>query len=205
MRTIFRNTLAELKAIDPANLEFGDIGIVTNDTDTDLNGQYRLAWRVSSGLKSDDNNWVRTSAINRVFLPADVVNSANNTLADVTGLSFAVTAGRRYRFKAFIVYTAAATTTGSRWTVNGPAITSLSYRSEYSLTTTTRTTNDGLGAHQLPAAANATSVAADNIAIVEGVFVPSASGTLAIQNASEVDTSAITAKANVSWLEWEEI
>lgn len=206
MKTIIRNTLAELKAIDPFQLEFGDIGIVIADTDTDLLGTYRLAYNASSNRKGDDNNWVRAAAVNRIFLAADVVNSAADTLADVTTLSFAVTAGKRYRFKTFITYTAAATTTGSRWTVNGPTSpTILSYRSEYSLTTTSRTINDGLGAYQLPAAASATSVAADNVAVVEGVIVPSVDGTVAIQFASEVNGSAITAKANVSWLEWEQI
>ena len=37
-------------------------------------------------------------------------NAVANTLQDVTGLSFNVTAGTRYRFKFVIFYTAAATT-----------------------------------------------------------------------------------------------
>lgn len=207
MKTIIRRTLAQLKAIDPFTLDFNDIGIVTSDTDTDLNGSYRLSYNASSARKGDDNNWVRITLPNRIYLAADVANSGNNALADITGLSFSVAIAKRYRFKAQIVYSSAATTTGSRWTVNGPAMTAIAYRSQYSLTTTSETVNSGLDALQLPAAANATSAvtSAGNIAIIEGTFIPSAAGTFAIQSASEVNASAVTAIANVSWLEWEEI
>lgn len=207
MKTIIRPTLADLKAIDPFQLDFGDYGIVTADTDTDLIGLYRLAYNVSSAKKSDDNNWVRASLPNRVYLPADVANSGNDALADVTALSFPVLSGKKYKFRAFIVYSSAATTTGSRWTVNiADAPTTLFYQSQYSLTTTTVTINTGLGAVQLPAAANATSAATTgNIATMEGILVPSANGTLIVQSASEVNASAVTAKANISYIEWEEI
>lgn len=205
MKTIIRRSLAELKAIDASQLDFNDIGIVTNDSDTDLIGAYRLVYNVSSGLKSDDNNWVRASIPNRVFLPADVANSAVDTLADVTALSFPMLSGKRYKFRVFVTYAADATTSGSRWTVNcATAPTTLFYESRYSLTTTTVTTNTGLGARQLPAAANATSAATTgNIAIIEGTIVAGASEVLIVQSAAEAGT--ITAKANISYIEWEEI
>ena len=118
-------------------------------------------------------------------------NAVANTLQDVTGLSFNVTAGTRYRFKFVIFYTAAATTTGSRWTINGPATTVLNYRSEYTLTATSRTFNEGLTAYNTPAAANATSLTTGNIAIIEGVITPSANGSVIARFASEVASSAI--------------
>lgn len=123
--------------------------------------------------------------------------SAANTLGDVAGLSFPVAAGQRYRFRFYILYTAAAATTGSRWSVNGPAASLLAYRSEYTLTATARTTNEALGAYNLPAASNASSVAggALNVAVIEGVVAPSASGTIVARFASEVANSAIVAKA----------
>lgn len=205
MATYIRRTLADLKAIDPFKLQFGDLGIVTDDTDTDLIGMYRLAYNVSSTLKSDDVNWVRASVPNRVYLPADVANSAADTLANVTALSFPMLSGKRYKFRAFVVYSADATTSGSRWTVNcATAPTTIFYQSEYSLTTTTTTINTGLGARQLPAAANVTSAATTgNIAIIEGIIVPAASESLFVQSAAEAGT--ITAKANISYIEWEEI
>ena len=79
-------------------------------------------------------------------LPSDVVNnnSTANTMQNVTGLSFPVEVGRYY-FKFLIRYSSAATTTGSRWSVafaNGAAG-SLQYKSEYTLTATSRTINFG--------------------------------------------------------------
>ena len=128
---------------------------------------------------------------------ADVVNSAADTLANVTGLSFDVTSGQVYRFRAVIPYTSAATTTGSRWTINGPSMTHISYTSRYTLTASTETSGY-YTALQQPAAANASSLTTGNVAVVEGFFKPSASGTAAIQFASEVGASAITALAGAT-------
>ncbi len=147
--------------------------------------------------------------INLVVLASPVTNNnaTANTIADVTGLSFPVNAGETYRFHAMVWYTAAATTTGSRWSINGPASpTRLSYRSQYSLTATTETVNSGLSAYDLPAAANATSVQANgatvaNLAIIEGIITPSAAGNVVIRFASEVASSAIVALAG-SKIEW---
>lgn len=134
-----------------------------------------------------------------VVLASDVTNSnaTANTIADVTGLSFAVAAGNTYWFRFFIMYTAAATTTGSRWSINGPASpTLLIYKSEYSLSTTSRTINEGLSAYDSPAAASASSAATtSNCAWIEGFITPSALGTVIARFASEVSSSAIVAKA----------
>jgi hypothetical protein len=207
MRTRFRYTLSDLQALDPSILDFGDTCWVTNDSTAANIGLYRLAYNASSARKSDDSNWVRTREMNRTVLPADVANSAADTLADVTALSFPVKSGKKYQFKFFVVYSAAATTTGSRWTVNvADAPTTLFYQSTYSLTTTSQTVNTGLGAVQLPAAASASSAATTgNIAIVEGIIVPSADGTVILQSASEVNGSAITAKALLSFVDYSEI
>jgi hypothetical protein len=124
-------------------------------------------------------------------------------MQDVTGLGFAVTAGQSFWFRASIAYTAAATTTGTRWSINGPAApTFLAYKSEYSLFTTTNTVNEGVSAYDSPAAASATSATTGaNTAIVEGVIRPSANGTVILRFASEVASSAIVAKAG-SLLQW---
>jgi hypothetical protein len=132
-----------------------------------------------------------------LIAPADVANIADNTLANVTGLTFAVLTARVYRFRAVVPYTAAATTTGSRWTVNGPAMTHISYTSRYPITATTETFGY-YTALQQPAAANATSLTTGNVAVIEGTFKPSADGTFAIQFASEITSSAITALAGAT-------
>jgi hypothetical protein len=145
------------------------------------------------------------NTMNLVALTADVTNNSAvaNTMQNVTGLSFAVNPGESYWFRACIAYTAAATATGSRWAITGPASpTFLAYKSEYSLTTTTNTVNEGVSAYDSPAASNATSATTGaNTAIVEGVIRPSGSGNVILRCASEVGGSAIVAKAG-SLLQW---
>lgn len=139
---------------------------------------------------------VSGSTVNVVSTTADVINNNGvaNTIADVTGLSFPVVAGQRYWFRFVIHYDAAATTTGSRWSISGPAVNDLNYSSQYSLTTTSVTINQGLSAYDSPALSNATSAATgSNMAIIEGFIFPSASGNVIARFASEVAASAITA------------
>ena len=70
------------------------------------------------------------------------------------------------------------------------------YDSDYSLTTTSRTINGGLAAYNLPAASNASSaVTTANTARIEGFIIPSADGNVIARFASEISSSAITAKA----------
>ena len=159
-------------------------------------------WRVFSSTGSIKQTTLQgtnptTSGLQVGILAADVTNNnaTANTIADVTGLSFAVLSGRYYWFRFVIDFTAAVGTTGSRWSIDGPTTTRLSYRSSYSLTSTTETVNSGLTAYNLPAAANATSPSTTgNIAVIEGYIQPSADGTVIARFASEVSSSAIVAK-----------
>ena len=153
----------------------------------------------SGAVKTSQNQGANATggAQSSAVLAADVTNNnaVANTIADVTGLSFPVTSGKKYRFRFEIQYTAAATATGSRWSINGPGGT-MRYRSDYSLTATTMTINEGLAAHDLPAACNATSAAtAGNHATVEGFYEASSTGSVIARFASEVASSAIVAKA----------
>jgi hypothetical protein len=154
----------------------------------------------SGAIKHSINQGNNTIGIAQtaVVLGSDVINNNGtaNTIQDVTGLSFSVVAGYTYYFYFIIQFTSAVTTTGSRWSINGPSTpTMLSYVSEYTLTATTTTRNAVLQAYDLPAASNATSVVAMNMATIEGIIKPSANGTVIARFASEVLSSAITAKA----------
>ena len=143
------------------------------------------------------------NVLNTVVLGADVINNnaVANTLQDVTGLSFAVNAGETYWFEFSVMYDAAATTTGSRWTLNGPAFSRLAYWQQWALTAATHSLGNNQ-AYLLPAACNTTSAyLAGNMAVVGGLIMPTASGVLQLQFASEVVSSAITAKAG-SLLKW---
>jgi hypothetical protein len=148
-----------------------------------------------SSILGSGNLAIIGDGITRTFLPNDVVNSnaVANTIADVSGLSFAVVANTTYHFKFFIVYSSAATTTGSRWALSFPATTFVHYNSSYTLTATSITNNQGLTSANVPAAASASSLTTGNIAIIEGTIRPSASGTVQARFASEISASAITA------------
>jgi len=139
------------------------------------------------------------NTLNVVVLSGDVINNnaTANTIQDVTGLSFAATADYTYWFEFVIPYTAAATTTGSRWSINGPAFSRLNMRSEYTLAATTITVNS-ITAYNAPAASNATSLKAGNLATMWGIIVPSENGNVIARFASEVSGSAITAKAGAT-------
>lgn len=169
----------------------------------------RLEYAEGSGFRViGDNGAVKTalangsnvvaSGLQMVTLGADVINNnaTLNTMQDVTGLSFPVTTGQRYWFYFCIHYTSAVATTGSRWSINAPASpTELRYQSEYSLTATTRTNNQGLSAYDMPAACNASSASTGaNIATIEGFIMPSANGSVIARFASEIASSAIIAK-----------
>lgn len=168
--------------------------------------------QVLSSTAAGVRSWITPSGggglWTRVVLQNDVTNNnaVANTLQDVTGLSFAVVAGQRYWFKFSIIYTAQATTTGSRWSVNGPTTTALAYTSEYSLTATTTTRNATNIAYNSPAASNATSATTgpSNTAEIQGFVQPSANGTVIARFASEVANSAIVAKTG-SFVEYTQV
>lgn len=162
-------------------------------------------WRViasSGAIKHSINQGANASStgFTTVVLGSDQTNNnaVANTIQDVTGLSASFTAGKMYWFKFVIYFTSAATATGSRWAVNASAGTAanLSLTSEYSLTTTTTTRNALIQAFDSPAACNATSAATtNNMAIIEGYFIPTANCTFIARFASGVSSSAVIAKA----------
>lgn len=148
-------------------------------------------------------NNAAVNAMNIVVMTGDVTNNNGtaNTIADVTGMTFPVTAGETYWFEFVIPYTAAATTTGSRWAINGPGSpTLLAYRSEYTLTATSTTVNSQ-NTYDTPAAANASSLAAGSVATIWGIIQPSQNGSVTARFASEISSSAIVAKAGAT-LRW---
>lgn len=141
-------------------------------------------------------------------LASDVTNNnaTANTIADVTGLSFPVVASTRYWFEFFINYTSAATTTGARFSINGPTTSELSYYSAYNQVASAAAGTDNVHesfqtAYDLPSAASAASNTAGNIARIVGVVRPTADGNVIARFASEVSSSAIVAKAGsiVRW------
>jgi len=133
-----------------------------------------------------------------VILGTDVINdnAVANTMQDVTGLSFPVTSGKTYWFRFNFLLIPAATTTGHRFSINGPATSFLQYQSLFIASTTSASLNiTGINAYDLPASATATSPSSGGTCWLEGIATFSAGGTLIGRFASEVAASAITTKA----------
>jgi len=171
-----------------------------------LDSRGRVRSRSALGL-------VQTSGtdMNVVVLAADDTNNNGtpNTLEPISGLTqtYDASVTSCFFFRVVIHYTSAATTTGARFVPQAGGYDSpFRYRSTYSLTTTTITTNDGCNVADLPATCNATSAAtAANIAVIEGFLNTigngTASETLSINHASEVGSSAIISRAG-SLIHW---
>jgi len=165
--------------------------------------QEGIGWQtftIAGALKNSLNQGTNAvaSGDSIVILSADVTNNnaVANTIASVTGLQFPVVSGQRYGFEFYIRYTAAATTTGSRWSISGPTTDELVYSANYSLTTTSQTIIEGSTAYDLPAASNASSAATTgNWTYIAGILRPTANGDVVARFASEVASSAIVAKA----------
>jgi hypothetical protein len=141
-----------------------------------------------------------------VTLPTAVSITTTTTNTPITGLSFYVVAGQTYKFKFVVNYTCAATSAGSAWAVNGPAATAIAYQvtQATSASATLVTTSVGvIGAASSPGTGNAVGTNG-NIAILEGVVTPSASGTL-ILNGIKNASSTITVNATYSSCEWSRI
>lgn len=171
-----------------------------------LNVNERAEYHKDKGFKSftvlggekvqQTSGMIASQDLTVVVVEGDQVNNnaTANTLQNVTGLAFDVVAGNTYYFEVVCAYLSAATTTGSRWVIDCPAVTFLNGSSEYTLTATTKTVNS-FSAKQIPAASNASSLAAGNVATIWGIIKPSANGTVQVQFASEVLNSAITYKS----------
>lgn len=212
----FLNVFNTDSASADVTLRYNDNGTIFPIATINLAPGERLEFVEGSGLRTFDSGGrlkvVQTTAenvvedVHTVILGSDVTNNNGvaNTIADITGLSFPVLAGQTYRFEFTIPYTSAATTTGSRWSINGPASpTMLAYRSEYTLTATSLT-NNSASAYDIPAAASASSLANGNIATIWGIITPSSNGTVIGRFASEVAGSAIVAKAGAT-LRWSRV
>lgn len=210
---IVNNTSASSNAVvvkkDISGTEY-DLFTVTlgpNESAHFTDGQGWTVYTNTGAIKGSQNQGAApvNSSISATVLSADVTNNNGvaNTIADVTGLSFAVTSGNTYWFRFVILYTAAATTTGSRWSINGPGTSRLAFKVSTPLIATVNSTDatsdSNMVAYDTPATANATSpnnsATGGAIATIEGLITPSADGTVIARFSSEVASSAIVAKA----------
>jgi hypothetical protein len=134
-------------------------------------------------------------------LAADIPYALNDFI-DVTGLSFAVTAGTMYRFSALMIFDCAGTAHGAKWGINGPSTpTLLAYHISQGAPGGTEV-NNYVDAYDGGSGATDVSTTSDNIARIEGLINPSSSGTVTLRVACEQNTQAITVLAGSTLEYW---
>jgi hypothetical protein len=137
-------------------------------------------------------------------LTADATAVVGTAYGDAcAGLNLAVTNGVTIRFQFMLFWVANATTTGARFSLNGPAHTRLTYSVRHNTTATVFPLRDIGTAYDQPFTIGTASDAAENLCLIEGLLLPSASGTLAVRSAAEViSPGSVTVKAGSSVLYW---
>ena len=156
----------------------GQIGLSNYGTGSFTSGTptYNLAVDTNGYIMEVPSTVSNVKTVNMLTL--DV--SATNAYANVTGLSFPVTAGLTYTFRFVCTYEVSSTAYGTAWAIDGPTNSYLSYYSQWSPTTGGGVFNTRLNltAYDGAAATGTTSAATGNIAIIEGVITPTANGTV---------------------------
>ena len=133
----------------------------------------------------------------RAILSSDYV-TVGVSFQNVTGLSFAVTAGKTYKWRATILIIGTATTNGTLSTF-GPSGTT-TYRFTGGLGVSTNNVNNGNANNQVNSQSLSLSL---RIATADGIYSATASGTVGISVVSTV-AAAITLKAG-SIIEYDEV
>lgn len=160
-----------------------------------------LSWdtALSRVVLCTDNN---PFTVTEVIMGASVKKTADqrNTtviLADISGLSFAVLDGTYYAFRFLIPFRSVATTTGLVLALTIPSVTT------FTATARIPVTADGTGGERQGwitssgdevVGEGVEATGTDYLAIIEGMILPSADGTLQAQFRSEVNTSAVTVR-----------
>ena len=143
--------------------------------------------------------------IYRVTLGSDVsITALNTTLADVTGLSFPITSGKKYRFKIYFIITTTANNTGLRIGLNANVgVAAVYYRTEQNSGVTT--SNFFFYANALnQVSTNTSSTLSNYMNYLEGYIDANATGTaIARFSKAQANAGTLTVKAG-SFIEYEE-
>jgi hypothetical protein len=142
---------------------------------------------------SNQSGPIVTDIVAYTILTGDVSTTLTG-YTDMTGLSFPVKAGKKYYFNFTIIHTTPVTTTGTKFSINGPTASYIAFQSSYpSAAVGTVSYNFGLSSYDTPAASTTNSVT-NAIAKIEGIVHISSDGTLIGRFGSETNGSAVTAK-----------
>lgn len=190
------------------NLEFSDNGTNYTLSKCRIAPNEKMEYHDGNGFRVISNNGsIKTETFfdilnqtdfSSFILQQDVIHTAptDNSHISVPAMKFSVNSGKRYWFRFFLVYTADATTTGSKWILEGPSSTSLlSFSVFTSLTTTSQTSALGAVQWEHITTANATSAATTgNTTYIEGFAAPDADGEIYVKFGAEVTNGTITLK-----------
>lgn len=134
---------------------------------------------------------------------------AVTSLADITDLSVTpLKNGKKYAFDACIFTTNNASTTGSRFAINGPAATTIVVGENGAVTNSATAGTSGLGTASALATnivAQTTGQTAVGMHRIAGYYEPSADGTFALQCSSEVAVASGVVVKKGSWLRIREL
>jgi hypothetical protein len=151
-----------------------------------------IALSADGGFTYNGQNVLTEANGDRLVVLSGSVANSTTSLADVTGLSCALDVGT-WSVRAVVVYSAALTTTGGRFVLNGPAASLIAIQSVMSSGAAANTVINAAAYDTGATAVNSASTTA-NIAIVEAVLVITSAGTVIVRFASETAGSAITAR-----------
>jgi hypothetical protein len=202
------------------NSTTGDITLVTNISASSITNASAVGQNLITIPNPSEIRYLRINADNSITtltlaqLKSDLGSkqityktndqSSNITaFADLTDLSFSVVSGKTYRFKIFCQFDVTNTSTGTKWAVNGPAFSRLFYNLIWTSGTGAQA-NLAYQTYDGPGATGNSNFTTNNCAIIEGIVVPSANGTLSARFACELTITSVTCKAG-SFIEWEEI
>lgn len=160
-------------------------------------------------LVYDGTQWIPKKGLSSFIRKTTDQTTTTTSVANVTDMSFTVTAGVLYKYKMNVLYTSAATTTGLRIGITYPAATITSAIANIPGATTDgtsflysgfiSTSGDSVMSANSPAVSPTVMMAN-----IEGTFMASTTGVIQLQAASEVNSSAIVIKAN-SFIELTEL
>jgi hypothetical protein len=182
-------------AHDASAISVTDTGGYFTDSDVES-----VLQEIGSGAVGGGGSGYRTL----VTLGSDVATTSE-TFVDLTGLSFSVTNGVTYRYYALILFTADATTTGSRWSINGPGASQpyLVHRAQWGSASQSSTVMNNNLSNDGSASTASKASTGGNIATIEGFYKATSSGTFTIRFSIETGSGGtITAKAGSTLEYW---
>jgi hypothetical protein len=207
------NTDSEFKTV---SIQFDDNGTAHNLFVGIINQNEKIEYQESEGfrilsstgaIRITDGNGAptRSSTVNFVLKSTDQTSSSD-TFADITGLSFPVSAGRTYWYRFVIPYTATNTSTGIRFAVSGPSGTPpiLYYYTDVTSTTSARFIQRGITTYDGTSNSSTSASSTANIGVLEGVITAPDNGNVILRFSREVGViTSVTQKAGafVKYLE----